>query len=177
MRRAGVVAVGALIVLTALPAVASAGETRSLYVGDPAQVTNPPDPYEIHPTAVSSGNTSYFDVLIKNKGKQTLTNAAIGMGTLVANLPDGTRGPALPSGWKIANVTYLSGTTPTCVTDAASTAPASGLITPGSYDGFSCNFGNLAKGSDGGAIRVYLTAGDTLSASSALQVSGKVAEN
>jgi len=178
IQRIGAIFAAGLLIVAALPAAAAAGETRLLYVGDPAQVNAPPTPYEIHPTAVSNGNISFFDVLIKNKGKQTLTSAAIGMGTLIANNPDGTAGPALPNGWKIENVVSLSGVTPNCVTDPVSSVPATGLIQPdGDYVGFSCNFGNLAKGSPGGAIRVYLKAGSSLSASSAIQVSGKVAEN
>ena len=50
---------------------------------------------------------------------------------------------------------------PTCVTDLSSAKPATGLITPGLYDGLSCNFGNFAKGA-GASVRVFLQAGSTL---------------
>lgn len=160
-----------------MPGVTTAADSRQLYVGDPAQVNTPPTPYEVHPTAVSPGNVSYFDVMIKNKGRQTLTNASIAMGTLIAtNDGNGNVGNPLPSGWKIKNVTSLSGISPSCVTDPTSTAPETGLITPGAYDGFNCGFGNLARNASG-TIRVYLTAGPSLASSSAIQVSGKVAEN
>lgn len=177
LRRAVSVVSSTLIALTLLgPAGASAANTRSLYVGDPADYLTPlPLNYFVHPTAVSPGNVTYFDVLIKNAGKQTLTSAAIGMGTLIAD-NSGVAGPGLPAGWKIQNVTSLSGAVPTCTTDLPSAAPASGLITPGAYDGLSCNFGNLAKGSAGGTIRVFLTAGSALTSSSDIVVSGKVAE-
>jgi hypothetical protein len=151
-------------------------DSRMLYVGDPAQVSSPPAPYQIHPTDVSAGNLTYFDVQIKNQGRQTLTNASLAMGTLIATSDgNGNAGQALPTGWKINNVVKLAGTTPTCVTDATSAVPSTGLITPGSYDGFSCNYGNLARNA-GGTIRVYLTAGPALTNSSDIQVSGKVAE-
>lgn len=157
--------------------VASAAETRNLYVGDPANFSSPPNPYEIHPTLVSPGQVTYFDVLIKNRGRQTLTSATLAMGTLIAAADaSGNTGLPLPSDWQIKNITSVSGIVPTCVTDAASTAPATGLITPGSYDGFSCSFGNLARNA-GGTIRVFLVAGATLDDPHDLQVSGKVAEN
>jgi hypothetical protein len=155
----------------------SAKDTRLLYVGDPGQEGNPPSPYEIHPTLVSPGYVSYFDVMIKNEGRQTLTGATLAMGTLIATSDgNGDVGQYLPTGWKINNIVYVGGITPTCVTDGPSAVPATGLITPGSYDGFSCSFGNLGPRANG-TIRVYLTAGDSLGASSDLQVSGKVAEN
>ena len=50
---------------------------------------------------------------------------------------------------------------PTCVTDLSSAKPATGLITPGLYDGLSCNFGNFAKGASA-SVRVFLQAGSTL---------------
>jgi hypothetical protein len=181
-RRLGAILATAVFTLTLVPGVVTAAETRVVYVGDPAQVNaNPlPNPFEIHPTAVSAGNTSYFDVLIKNKGKQTLTGATIGMGTLIAKLSDGSAGPALPGDWKIEDITPvpgISGNTPTCSTDPVSSAPNTGLVTPGGdYIGFSCNFGNLARNGQG-AIRVYLKAGSSLSSPDLIQVSGKVAEN
>ena len=116
--------------------------------------------YLVHPTPVSPGNVTYFDVLLKNMGKQTLTSAGFGIGTLIAK-DNGSAGPALPAGWKVTNVVSLTGAVPTCVTDQSSAKPSSGLITPGLYDGLSCNFGNLAKGA-GASIRVFLQAGSTL---------------
>lgn len=182
LRRAVSIVSSSLIALTLLgPAGASAADTRSLYVGDPAGYTNPLPltDYLVHPTPVSPGNVTYFDVLIKNAGKQTLTSAAIGVGTLIAD-SSGVKGPALPADWKIQNVTWRSGAVPTCTTDLPSTPPttppAIGLITPGAYDGLNCNFGNLAKGSAGGTIRIFLTAGPALANSSDIVVSGKVAE-
>lgn len=165
------------VMLLGVSGAAGAASTRTLYVGDPNQVSNPPNPYEIHPTPVSAGQYSYFDVEIKNGGKQTLTGAELAMGTLIAGT-DGTNiGKPLPSGWKITNIVYQSGITPTCVTDPSSVAPSTGLITAGSYDGFSCGFGNLSARTGYGTIRVYLFAGPDLSAASDIQVSGKVAEN
>jgi hypothetical protein len=172
---AGLVTAGMLGSMIVGPVGVSANDTRSLYVGDPTQVNTAPTPYEVHPTPVSVGQITYFDVLIKNLGKQTLTSAVIGMGTLIAD-NSGLPGPQLPTDWTIKNVTSQSGKVPTCVTDPVSAAPDTGLITPGAYNGFSCSFGNLAKGSPGGTIRVFLTAGATLSASNAIAVSGKVAE-
>jgi len=162
------IGLASLLVLTLVgPAGVSAGDTRLLYVGDPAQVNAPPNPYEIHPTAVSPGQVTYFDVLIKNLGKQTLTSAAVGMGTLIAD-NNGSPGPRLPDGWTIKDVTSLAGTTPTCTFDGA---------TANAWVGFSCNFGNLAKGSAGGTIRIKLTAGPALAGGSpSIVVSGKVAE-
>ena len=186
LRRAVSVVSSTLIVLTLLgPAGASAANTRSLYVGDPADYATPlPLDYFVHPTAVSPGNITYFDVLIKNAGGQTLTSAAIGMGKLIAD-NNGLTGPWLPTDWKIQNVTSQSGSVPTCATIPAAAAPTSGLITPGAYDGLNCNFGNLAKGSPGGTIRVFLTAGSALGtpqkpgstdSATSIVVSGKVAE-
>jgi hypothetical protein len=166
----------ALLGLTMLPGLVTAADSRMLYVGDPAQLSTPPTPYEIHPTAVSVGNVTYFDVQIKNLGRQVLTSAALAMGSLIATSDgNGNVGKALPAGWKINNIVKLAGSTPTCVTDQASDAPSTGLITPGSYDGFSCDYGNLARNA-GGTVRVYLTAGPALASSSDIQVSGKVAE-
>jgi hypothetical protein len=167
------IGLASLLVLTLVgPAGVSAGDTRLLYVGDPAQVTAPPSPYEIHPTAVSPGQVTYFDVLIKNLGKQTLTSAAIGMGTLIAD-NNGVAGPQLPAGWTIREVISLSGVVPTC----SYTGVAATETTPAAYTGLSCNFGNLAKGSAGGTIRIKLTAGPALAGGSAsIVVSGKVAE-
>jgi hypothetical protein len=160
---------GLMLALAVLaPATVSAANTRLLYIGDPSLATCDPlsvanascPTYLVHPTPVSPGNVTYFDVLLKNLGKQTLTSAGFGIGTLIAQ-DNGSAGPALPAGWKITNVTSLTGAVPTCVTDQSSTTPATGLITPGLYDGLSCNFGNLAKGA-GASIRVFLQAGSTL---------------
>jgi hypothetical protein len=184
-----------------IPSGVAGANTRLLYVGDPNLVTCDPlstnnancPTYLVHPTPVSAGNVTYFDVLLKNLGKQTLTSATFGIGTLIADDND-VAGPALPIGWHVTNVSSVSGVSPTCITDPVSEAPSSGLITPGSYDGVSCNFGNLTKlGSLGSAatVRVFLKAGtdltheascfDNLTAKTlepcpALVVSGKVAE-
>jgi len=176
-RTVAIVTSALLAVLLVGPAGVSARDTRALYVGDPADYAIPlPTDYVVRPTPVSEGNVTYFDVLIKNAGKQTLTSATVGMGTLIGDI-DGVAGPRLPEGWKIKNVVSLSGIAPTCITDLVSTAPATGLIEVGAYVGFNCNFGNLAKGSAGGTIRVYLIAGPALpGGSAALVVSGKVAE-
>lgn len=161
------ITLASLLALTVIgPAGVSAADTRLLYVGDPTQVNAPPSPYQVHPTPVSDGQVTYFDALIKNLGKQTLTSATIGMGTLVAD-DNGLPGPGLPDGWTIKDVTSLSGTVPSCTFDGA---------TANAWDGFSCNFGNLAKGSAGGTIRVFLTAGPDLLDSTDIVVSGKVAE-
>jgi hypothetical protein len=174
---ASVAASALLAVLLIGPSLAFARDTRQLYVGDPARVSSGDVPYQLHPTLVSPGQLTYFDVLIKNKGTQTLTSATVAMGSLIATSDgNGTTGLALPSGWSIKNIVSVSGIVPTCVTDLPSDAPSSGLITPGSYIGFSCNFGNLARNA-AGTIRVFLVAGDTLAHSSDIQVSGKVAEN
>lgn len=165
------------VMLLGVSGAAGAASTRTLYVGDPNQVSNQPTPYEIHPTPVSAGQYTYFDVEIKNGGKQTLTGAEIAMGTLIAATDGTTTGKFLPSGWKVTNILAVSGILPTCVTDPPSVAPSSGLITVATYDGFRCNFGNLAARTGNGTIRVYLFAGPDLSAANDLQVSGKVAEN
>jgi hypothetical protein len=176
-RRLATVATAALLGTLLLgTGTATAADSRMLYVGDPTQESAPPIPYQIHPTAVSDGNVTYFDVQIKNEGRQTLTSASIAMGTLIATSDgNGAFGQALPTGWTIKNITSLAGISPTCVTDPASGAPTSGLVTVGAYDGFSCSFGNLGR-NGGGTIRVYLTAGPALVNSSDIQVSGKVAE-
>jgi hypothetical protein len=177
-RRLATVATTALLGTMLLGAgTATAADSRMLYVGDPAQESAPPTPYQIHPTAVSVGNVTYFDVQIKNEGRQTLTSASLAMGTLIATSDgNGNFGQALPTGWTIKNITSLApGISPTCVTDPTSTAPSSGLITAGAYDGFSCSFGNLSRNA-GGTIRVYLTAGPGPISANDIQVSGKVAE-
>jgi hypothetical protein len=156
------------------PAGMAAADTRSLYVGDPALIGPPlPVTYNVSPTAVSPGQISYLDVQIKNLGKQTLTSATIGMGTLIAD-DNGVAGPRLPDGWTIRQVTPLSGVSPTCTYDGT---PAT-ETTPAAYTGLSCNFGNLGKGSTGGIIRIFLTAGPALGVAgpASIVVSGKVAE-
>ncbi|MBI3750548.1 MAG: hypothetical protein HY263_02675, partial [Chloroflexi bacterium] len=172
--------------------VVSAANTRLLYVGDPALVNCNPmtfstgetynttcPTYLVHPTAVSSGYTSYFDVLLKNLGKQTLTSAALGFGDLIAD-DNGVAGPELPAGWTIVSYASLTGAAPTCTTNG----------TAGAYTGLSCNFGNLGRGASA-SIRIVVRAGNTrdhdsscfdtltsftLAPCPALVVSGKVAE-
>jgi hypothetical protein len=174
LRRAATVVTGAMLAVMLIgPGSVSAADTRLLYVGDPALLTTPPPQiYNVRPTAVSPGQISYFDVQIKNLGKQTLTSAAIGMGTLIAD-NNGAPGPQLPADWTIRQVTPISGIVPTC----SYTGPAATGTTPAAYTGLSCNFGNLSKGSPGGIIRIYLTAGPALDGGPAsIVVSGKVAE-
>ena len=177
MRRLATIATAALLGTMLLGVgTASAADSRMLYVGDPAQLSAPPTPYQIHPSAVSAGQVTYFDVEIKNGGRQTLTSASLAMGTLIATSDgNGNFGQPLPTGWTIKNLTSLAGISPTCVTDPISSAPTSGLVTVGAYDGFSCSFGNLGRNASG-TIRVYLTAGPALANSTDIQVSGKVAE-
>ena len=176
-RRLATVATTALLGTMLLGAgTATAANTRMLYVGDPAQESAPPTVYQIHPTAVSDGYVSYFDVQIKNEGRQTLTSASLAMGTLIATSDgNGTFGQALPIGWTVKNITSLAGISPTCVTDQPSASPSTGLITPGAYGGFSCSFGNLSRNATG-TIRVYLNAGPGPINANDIQVSGKVAE-
>jgi hypothetical protein len=169
------VAVSALMGLALLaPTFVAAKDTRQLYVGDPTQVGSAPTPYQIHPTLVSPVQVTYFDVLIKNKGTQTLTGATVAMGSLVAKSgANGETGLPLPPNWSVKSVVYVSGAQPTCTYDPAG---------PGPYQGFSCNFGNLAARSAGGTIRVFMIAGSSVDesgtwATNALQVSGQVAEN
>jgi hypothetical protein len=164
--------------LSMLPALVSAADSRQLYVGDPTELAVPlPAVYHVHPTPVSDGQVTYFDVQVKNVGRQTLTSAMLAMGTLIATSDgNGNTGKYLPTDWKINNVVKLAGSTPTCVTDGpTSTAPDAGLITPGFYDGFSCDYGNLGR-NGGGTVRVFLTAGPGPVAAGDIEVSGKVAE-
>lgn len=196
LRRLATVVSSALLGLMLLaPGATLAANTRMLYVGDPSSTYLNCNPlalsagetynttcptYLVHPTLVSPDNTTFFDVLLKNLGKQTLTSAGLGIGDLIAQ-DNGVDGPGLPSGWTIQKYTVLTGAAPTCT----SNGPA------GALTGLSCNFGNLAKGA-GASIRIFLTAGltltpqqatcfDTLTAVTldpcpALVVSGKVAE-
>lgn len=157
-RVGAILAAGTLIALQAMSGVAGAADTRVLYVGDPADFTTDSSQwtYTVHPTKVSAGQTTYFDVLLRNSGRQTLTNVALGMGTGIA-----TGGLALPAGWTIQQVVPATG----CTYD-----PSDGA---GAYDGVSCSLGNLGK-NKGVTRRIYLTAGP---ADGPVQVSGTVSEN
>ena len=165
-RLLGVTTVAALAVSALGIAPVSAAETRALYVGDPRGLTDPNLAYTLNPTLVSAGNVTFFDVLVKNQGRQTLTGSAVAMGTLIAPTDGSATGQALPAGWTVKEVVHRAGIIPTCTYDG----PA------GAYAGFSCSFGNLSRNASG-TIRVYLTAGTTLPSPSAIQVSAKVAEN
>jgi hypothetical protein len=152
---------GSLVVALALGAVTvgtvSAGNTRILYVGDPAGGTANDGHINLAPANV--GTTTVTQVLIQNNGKQNLTKGGFGIGTVIAGLPDafGNNGQALPDGWLVEAISSTAGTC--TIVDAGR--------------GASCDLGTLNKGAKR-VVTLYLFAAST---ADSIQVMGRVAEN
>jgi hypothetical protein len=128
-------AIAALLGIVSVAGGAMAGDTRSIYIGDPDGSGL------LEPTITSEGNLTRVRVLAKNTGRQNVTHVALGIGTDAATSINQPGVPSLPDGWTVETLTG----------DGTCTIEADGL-------GARCALGSLPARSSARATFVLRTA-------------------